>query len=151
MASNLVCQLAPGSCCCFRRLEVCSVVLVVGAPRWSRTGCVSLFFLFLIVPAVAVATAPLTNQPTTLLDAQQVLSALANRQADIPDNAPGDELDDDVRFRLPDAEEAAGRKAPSKNGGFLLTDAGRLCQERVARLAAIKARDEEWRVRLLPL
>jgi hypothetical protein len=71
---------------------------------------------------------------------------MVNRVADLrtdPDDEEGG-VDDDLKFKLPDVDRAADKR---KGGGFLDSEAGQRKQQREARLAAIKEKEDGWRVR----
>jgi hypothetical protein len=60
------------------------------------------------------------------------------------DDDDDDGVDDDLKFKLPAVEVPAEKR---KGGGFVTSAAGIAQRERAARLAAIQARETEWRVR----
>ncbi len=79
------------------------------------------------------------------------LAAMVSRVADPPrasgegKDAEDNDDDDDLKFKLPDGVRDRERQ---KGGGFLDSAAGLKKQEREARIAAIRAKEDGWRVRV---
>ena len=74
------------------------------------------------------------------------LAAMSSRQSDLPPpkGDDDDEVDDDSKYRLVPVEGAMGK--PSKAGGFMQSEEGKRLKERADRIAAIKKKEDEWRV-----
>jgi hypothetical protein len=94
----------------------------------------------------AAATAAVAPAPE---DIAAALKAMASRQVDLvvpQDGEDDDGVDDDSKYRLTSDDDPVIRGRASKAGGFLNSESAKKMIERADRIAAIHAKEDEWRV-----